>query len=101
MENELRVESTTTAELIVKMTAKLRKDRKEDLDYILDKLNFKSPEEYLTRNDVSQMLKVDLSTIHIWTRDGKLIRYKLGKRVYYKRSEIEDALVEIRTPKRI
>jgi excisionase family DNA binding protein len=99
MENELRVESTTTAELIVKMTAKLRKDRKEDLDYILDKLNFKAPEEYLTRNEVSQMLKVDLSTIYIWTKDQKLIRYKLGKRVYYKRSEIEDALVEIRTSK--
>ncbi len=59
------------------------------------KLNFepKLPVEYLTRGEVAIMLKCDLSTIHNWTVKGKLIPYGLGNRVYYKRSEVESALL--------
>ncbi|MFD2834183.1 helix-turn-helix domain-containing protein [Gramella sp. AN32] len=53
------------------------------------------PEEYLTRSEVSKMLKVDLSTVHHWTKSGRLRRYGLGRRVYYKRSDIEQSLLEI------
>lgn len=97
MEKELRVQSTTTEELITE----LRSRWKEDLENLRIDLQPKSTEEYLTRNEVSQMLKVDLSTVHNWTKEGKLRRYGIGKRIYYKRSEIESALVEIRAPKRI
>ena len=97
MEKELRVQSTTTEEFI----AQLRSKWKEDLENLRIDLQPKSTEEYLTRNDVSQMLKVDLSTVHNWTKEGKLKRYGIGKRIYFKRSEIENALVEIRAPKRI
>ena len=97
MQKELRVQSTTTEELITE----LRSRWKEDLENLRIDLQPKSTEEYLTRNEVSQMLKVDLSTVHNWTKEGKLRRYGIGKRIYYKRSEIENALVEIRGPKRI
>jgi excisionase family DNA binding protein len=61
------------------------------------KQNFqpKAPTEYLTRNEVSEMLKCDLSTVHNWTKKGKLIAYGLGNRVYYKRSEVEAVLIPI------
>ncbi|MDX8339389.1 helix-turn-helix domain-containing protein [Draconibacterium sp. IB214405] len=52
----------------------------------------KEPEEYLTRNEVKDLLKVDLSTIHNWTKRGKLKAYGIGNRVYYKRSEVEQAI---------
>ena len=52
----------------------------------------KTPVEYLTRNEVAEMLRCDLSTIHNWTKKGKLIPYGIGNRVYYKRSEVEAAL---------
>jgi len=52
----------------------------------------KEPTEYLTRNEVKDLLKVDLSTIHNWTKRGKLKAYGLGNRVYYKRSEVEEAI---------
>lgn len=52
----------------------------------------KEPTEYLTRNEVKDLLKVDLSTIHNWTKRGKLKVYGLGNRVYYKRSEVEAAI---------
>lgn len=59
------------------------------------KQNFepKVPTEYLTRSEVAEMLKCDLSTIHNWTKKGKLQPYGIGNRVYFKRSEIEAVLL--------
>ena len=51
--------------------------------------------ELMTREEVVALLKVDLSTLHNWTIKGKLIKYCLGNRVYYKRSEIDAALITI------
>lgn len=51
------------------------------------------PTEYLTRNEVAEMLKVDLSTLWLWQKKGKLIPVGLGNRVYYRRSDIEAALM--------
>ena len=53
----------------------------------------KVPEEYLTRQEVSEMLKCDLSTIHNWSKKGKLYPYGIGHRVYYKRSDIEASFI--------
>ena len=53
----------------------------------------KKPTEYLTRNEVADLLKCDLSTIWAWQKKSKLIPYGIGNRVYFKRSEIEAALV--------
>lgn len=59
------------------------------------KKNFepKTPAEYLTRNDVAEMLSCDISSVHNWTKKGKLIPYGIANRVYYKRSEVEAALL--------
>ena len=59
------------------------------------KQNFepKTPTEYLTRTQVSEMLKCDLSSVHNWTVKGLLIPYGISNRVYYKRSEVEAALI--------
>lgn len=61
------------------------------------KSNFQpiAPPEYLTRTEVSELLKCDLSTVHNWTKKGKLKAYGLGNRVYYKRSEIENGLLPL------
>ncbi len=42
------------------------------------------------------MLKIDLSTLWSHTRKGKLKSYGLGSRVYYKREEVERAIVELK-----
>lgn len=55
----------------------------------------KAPTEYLTRNEVAEMLKCDLSTLWNWAKKGKLIPYGIGNRVYYKRSEVENAICRI------
>ena len=62
------------------------------------KQNFepKKPLEYLTREEVSQFLKCDISTVSNWTKKGKLLPYGIGNRVYYKRTEVENALVPLK-----
>lgn len=50
------------------------------------------PTEYLTRSEVCRLLKVDLSTLHRWRKEGKLPSYGFGNRVYFKRSEVEQII---------
>lgn len=52
----------------------------------------KQPTEFLTRTEVRDLLDVDLSTIHNWTKRGKLKAYGIAGRVYYKRAEVEEAI---------
>lgn len=56
----------------------------------------KEPNEYLTRVEVAEMLKIDLSSVHNWTKKRILQSYQIGGRVYYKRNEIENAIVELK-----
>jgi excisionase family DNA binding protein len=55
----------------------------------------KTPTEFLSRTEVAKLLKVDISTIHNWTKKGKIISYGIGGRVLYKRSEILSAIVKL------
>ena len=54
-------------------------------------------EEYLTRQEVAKILKVDISTVHNWTKSGKLKPYGIGARIYFLRSEIEKCLTPLKT----
>lgn len=56
----------------------------------------KEPTVYLERNEVSKMLKINLSTLHNWTKKGILKSYGIGRRTYYKRVEVENAIVELK-----
>ena len=75
----------------------------EDLEGIKQQLtdlqkNFqpKEPTEFLTRVEVAKMLKIDLSSVHNWTKKGILQAYQIGGRVYYKRTELESAIVKLK-----
>jgi len=57
------------------------------------------PTDLIPRYDVAKMFRVSLVTIDDWTTKGLLQSYKIANRVYYKRAEIEKALVAIH-PKR-
>lgn len=61
------------------------------------KKNFqpKEPTEFLTRNEVADMLSVDISSVHNYTKRKILTSYQIGGRVYYKRSEVENSLIKL------
>ena len=52
-------------------------------------------EQYLTREEVSELLKISLSTIHNWKKRGILHPYQIGGRVYFKASEIESSMIKL------
>ena len=60
-------------------------------------LNFQpvTPPEYLTRKEVSEILKVSLVTLSDWNKKGILKPYRLGNLIRYKSKEIENALISI------
>lgn len=68
---------------------------KAEIDNLKSDFQPKVPTEFLSRNSVKEMLDVDLSTIHNWTKSGKLKAYGIGNRVYYKRSEVEQAIIPL------
>ena len=50
------------------------------------------PTEYLTRSEVCKLLKIDLSTLHRWRKDGTIPSFGMGNRVYFLRSQIEQII---------
>ncbi len=60
-----------------------------------NKFEPKKPTEYLTRNEVADLLKCDLSTLHNWVKKGKLMPYGIGNRVYFKRTDIDAVLMPL------
>lgn len=55
----------------------------------------KEPLSWLTRQQVAELLSVDVSTIHNMTTKGVLIKYQISGRVLYKRSEVESAITRL------
>ena len=51
--------------------------------------------EYLSRNEVAEMLKINISSVHNWTQKGILQPYQCGGKIFYKRSEVETAIVKL------
>ncbi len=57
-------------------------------------------EELLSREETSNLLKINLSTLWRWTKDGKLSAYGIGNRVFYKKDEILNSLIKIENEKK-
>ena len=68
---------------------------KTEIESLKTEFQPKQPTEYLTRNEVKDFFRVDMSTIHNWTKRGKLKAYGIGNRIYYKRAEIEASIKPI------
>jgi excisionase family DNA binding protein len=49
--------------------------------------------DYMARNEVARLFGISLVTVHDWTNKGILTAYKIGNKVFYKRVEVENALV--------
>lgn len=58
----------------------------------------KKPTEYLTRKEVAELCRCDKSTVHNWTKKGKLKKHCIGDKVLYIRREVEEAIKHIKPP---
>jgi excisionase family DNA binding protein len=94
------MESTLLHNISSEELCKLFADLQNQINELKQHFEPKQPVELLTRNEVAKLLKCDLSTIHNWCKKGKLIPYGIGNRVYFKRSEIELALINLSVKKK-
>lgn len=53
----------------------------------------KEPEVWLSRKDVSELLGISLVTLYQWGKLRILKPYKIGTRVRYRQSDIEETLL--------
>lgn len=51
-------------------------------------------DEFLTRKEVSQKLKVSLVTLNNWQKNKILIPLKIGKRILYNAKDVEKAMLK-------
>jgi len=51
------------------------------------------PTEYLTQQEIANLLAIDVRTARKWTRKGILKCYKFGHRIFYKRHDLIQTLM--------
>ena len=56
-------------------------------------------QEYLSRKEVCELLKISTATLHYWTKDRILKGYRIGGRVLYKSAEVAQSIQEIQSTK--
>ena len=91
----MKTEATLIHHITAEQLVKLFADLQNQINDLKQYYEPKQPTEYLTRKEVAELLKCDLSTLWLWSKKGKLIPYGIGNRTYYKRNEVELAIIKI------
>lgn len=55
-----------------------------------------APEPLIQIDEVCQIFNISKPTVHEWKRSGKIPFYRVGRRIYFKRSEIMYALQDVK-----
>jgi excisionase family DNA binding protein len=86
----LQIQSIKAADLLSELA-----DIKGALSEVQSKIESPAPLELIERPAAAKLLNVTFPTLHQWVRKGVIPAYKIGNRVYFKRSDIEKALQPI------
>ena len=78
-------------EIVTNLVTELRKE----LQLMADNLKPKTNPEFITSKDACKILGVTLPTIASWRKSGIIIAYRIGNKVRFKKSEIENSLKQI------
>ena len=73
----------------------IRELLKQEISPLKDKSIKRLVDPLFSREEASGRLKIDLSTLHRWTKQSKIVAHAVGSRVYYKESSIQEALIKI------
>lgn len=65
------------------------------INSIKDELHSHQAERYYSINEVCEMLKIDRSTLKRWTDRGLIKSHGISNRVFYKLSDIEEAMIPL------
>lgn len=62
------------------------------LQQLIGKRISSQPDSYITRQEAADTLHITLPTLLNWTMAGKVKGYRIGRRVLYKKNEINEAV---------
>lgn len=65
------------------------------INSIKDELYSHQTERYYSINEVCEMLKIERSTLKRWTDRGLIKSHGISNRVFYKLSDIEEAMIPL------
>ena len=68
---------------------------RSELEALKEQITKSKAEVFYTREETTERLKIDVSTLHRWTKSGKIIPHAIGARIYYKESSIQQALIKL------
>jgi hypothetical protein len=86
--NSILLQNLSTDDL----TELIKDGVKSQLDDFKKNLNVQNSDELLTRQQTCDFLQIDLSTLYLWTKKGKLNAYGIANRRYYKKAELLESL---------
>lgn len=66
---------------------------KNQIDTLKKEFAPKEPNEFLSRSETMSLLKISSFCLHNWINKGILKPYKVGNRTYFKRSDIEEKIL--------
>lgn len=76
------------SEVIVVELKQLKQFIKETISECLAQHRHETLEEYIKIEEVCELLQVTRPTVHLWKKEGKLPFYKIGNRLFFKKSEV-------------
>lgn len=88
MENVMLLNNTTPE----KLTQTILEGFKIEIQELKNHFQPKEPDEWLTRRETAELLKISLVCLHDW-QNKKIIKvYKMGNKSFYSRKEINEKL---------
>jgi hypothetical protein len=91
---QIHINEISIDELLIRLSELIDAKRSQTILINSDKQN-----HYLTRIEVSKILKISLPSLTAYTKQGWLQSYKIGNRVLYKPEEIDLAIQKLSTYK--
>ncbi|MEH6745805.1 MAG: helix-turn-helix domain-containing protein [Maribacter arcticus] len=73
-----------------KLTEAILDGVRKEINDLKKEFQPKEPDEFLTRKDTAELLKISLVCLHDWCNKGIIKPYKLGNRTYFSRKELVD-----------
>lgn len=65
---------------------------KNQLDELKNSFTPKEPDDFMSRNETAELLKISLTALHDWMNKGILKPYKMGNKTYFSRKEVTETL---------
>ena len=84
-------------DMLPQAVAELQRSMNEIKQLLQKESTTPPPESYITRKEAANNLCITLPTLTKWTLEGKLRGYRIGRRVLYKKNEVDQAVSSINT----